>query len=497
LPATAPLGLPSSPPPPPPPHLPCGGRLWEQVLPVFQLLETDLLQKVQAVQTDSTTEESGVNTDPDWESHLAAMCEYSTSLTEQYVSLLKTQQEEEVAHKTDMQQLQKKKEDAIRQHQVRLTHTDQVTLLSQCGTHLKPWTCESKQATITVNRCGGEAERRRYGSHRGLAERGADFRTSKSSLQLHFLCPLYKLSCYTKAIARITIQKEQTWSMKSYGCSATDLVVYLSQLAKYLNTLRVEFPQQYPHEKQQWDKKESVVLRNQVELQSRFQEVLQQLQQGRQLESLPRINMPSLPQIPLQKHPPDHPQYLHRYHHHVQPPKRFPHNFQNPLSPQPQFQPQVRAPLRVTPPPSLSPSPPVQPTKPVVPSPPPTAATTTVPTVKPDKVLDKLGARFPQCNRAQLLSLLQQVKSSRGTLAGMSVEEVIEQVGFRLAQNEWPTPSSQRPAGGPRKMCLMCQNHVDPESRHPLSCSHTIHKDCIQTWLQSSKNNSCPFCPGK
>ena len=75
------------------------------------------------MQTDSMTEESGVNTDPNWESQLAAMSEYNTNLTEQYESLLRKQQEEEVVHKTDIQQLQKKKEDAIRQHQVRLIHT--------------------------------------------------------------------------------------------------------------------------------------------------------------------------------------------------------------------------------------------------------------------------------------------------------------------------------------------------------------------------------------
>lgn len=73
---------------------------------------------MQAVQTDSATEDCGVNTDADWESQVAAMLEYSSSLTEQYDALMKQQDEEGVAHEKHKQQVQKRKEEATRQHQV-------------------------------------------------------------------------------------------------------------------------------------------------------------------------------------------------------------------------------------------------------------------------------------------------------------------------------------------------------------------------------------------
>lgn len=71
---------------------------------------------------DSMTEESGVSTDPDWESQLVAMSEYSSSLAEKYNMLMRQQEEENVTQKKEKEQLQKKKEAAIHQHQVRLTN---------------------------------------------------------------------------------------------------------------------------------------------------------------------------------------------------------------------------------------------------------------------------------------------------------------------------------------------------------------------------------------
>ncbi|XP_014263605.1 RING finger protein 214 [Maylandia zebra] len=543
---------------------------------------TDLKHRAQAVQTDSMTAESSVSTEPDWESHVAAVFQYTSTLMEQYDKLLKKQDQEEVEHEKYKQQLQKRKEEATRQHQGLLDKLESLRVKLQLNnSKATRKNFLAKKAEMTTEKNRAEEEKNRLATELEEGEKKLTALTEEQSEeQRRWQEELEELRQEMERVRKEAqeaqlraLQDEIAAVEKQRDVAMARIEAWLKEVGQYLNALRVEFPQQYSHERQKWEKKEALVKRNQAELQSRFQEVLQQLHQGRELESLPRINVPSLPQVPMaelrfdqvmqslvqphimapplsnpahrplqqQRHPqyyqqqqqhhhphPHHPQYRAPYHH-PPPPQYFQPSPSLQDQPPPQFQPppqllpHIRGPVRVTPPPSLSPSPPFQATHPVAPSPPPHAVATTAassaPAGKLDKVLEKLGARFPQCNRAQLTSLLQQVKSSRGTLAGMSMEEVIEQVGFRLAQNERsalgpisrPTPPGpiQRPmnpiqraapsghAAGPRKLCLMCQNHVDPESRHPLSCSHTIHKDCIQVWLQSSKNNSCPFCPAK
>lgn len=533
--------------------------------------DQNLLPKVQAVQTDSTTQELGVNTEPDWENQVAAMLEYSSSLTEQHDNLMKKRGDQEGTHKKHKQQLQKKKEETTRQHQALLEKLESLRVKLQLNNSMATRkNFLKKKQEMTSEKSRAEDERNRLAKELDESESKLVALTEEQSEeQCRWQEELEELRQEMEQVRKEAqeaelqaLQDEITAVEKQRDVAMACIEAWLSQVRQYLNTLRVEFPQKYPAERREWEKKEDVVRRNQAELQSRFQEVLLLLQQGQELESLPRINVPTLPQIPTadlrfhqmmqsmirphfmppppppipvqrpfppQRHPhyhqpPHRPQYRNHYPHHQPPPDHYfpPPSHYHPQHPlKPSFHAPTRPVMRVTPPP-------VQPVHPVVPSPPPptavaTPAATSAPVGKLDKVLEKLRTRFPQCDRAQLTSLLQQVKSSRGTLAGMSMEEVIEQVGLRLAQKERsaPGPISRPTAPGPiqrptlplqragaaapsggqavvaRKLCLMCQNHVDPESRYPLSCSHTIHRDCIQVWLQSSKNNSCPFCPGK
>ncbi|KAG9329250.1 hypothetical protein JZ751_006389 [Albula glossodonta] len=261
-------------------------------------------------------------------------------------------------------------------------------------------------------------------------------------------------------------------------------------------------------------------------LQRQFDAQMQQLQRGQPFSSLPPVTLPTLPTVPtlelllgsmamppsgampIQIAPQQPPVSMampfiqHRPASATPPVRVTPQTVdriqQQTLSPAPLPNP---APV-----PKLNPAPPV----------PSHTPGPTQPAGKLDQLLDKLGARFPQCTRAQLISVLQQIKMARsGTMAGLSIEELTQQVTQRLAQMDRPSlgpigppsaargfpgsaaqvqrtpPPSQAPAvaqvfqtrppqsvgSSTLKMCLMCQNPVELGSQHDVSCSHVIHKE--------------------
>ncbi|GAB1294154.1 RING finger protein 214 [Apodemus speciosus] len=150
------------------------------------------------------------------------------------------------------------------------------------------------------------------------------------------------------------------------------------------------------------------------------------------------------------------------------------------------------------------------------------------PVDKLEKILEKLLTRFPQCNKAQMTNILQQIKTARTTMAGLTMEELIQLVAARLAEHE-RVASSTQPLGRIRalhpaplaqisppmflpsaqvsypgrsshapltcKLCLMCQKLVQPSELHPMACTHALHKECIKFWAQTNTNDTCPFCP--
>ncbi|KAM5132038.1 RING finger protein 214 [Mantella aurantiaca] len=142
------------------------------------------------------------------------------------------------------------------------------------------------------------------------------------------------------------------------------------------------------------------------------------------------------------------------------------------------------------------------------------------------KILEKLQARFPQYNKVQLTDILQQVKMKRGTLSGLTVEELCQLVATQLqgpllrepsnpalkvtqpighgrpqyqnTQHASPfLPSASGAYVGRPQLCLICQKNVQPHDLQPMSCNHVMHMKCIRFWAITNKNNSCPFCPNQ
>ncbi|XP_075695933.1 RING finger protein 214 [Rhinoderma darwinii] len=147
-------------------------------------------------------------------------------------------------------------------------------------------------------------------------------------------------------------------------------------------------------------------------------------------------------------------------------------------------------------------------------------------TDKLGKILEKLHTRFPKYNKGHLTDILQQIKIKRGTLTGLTVEELcqlvethIEQLQLKKSANpaanikqpighgrpQYPTaqrtttflPSAYGGYSGRPQVCFMCQKIVQPLDRQPMSCNHAIHRECATSWSLTNHDNVCLFCPSQ
>ncbi|XP_023824532.1 RING finger protein 214 isoform X3 [Salvelinus sp. IW2-2015] len=471
-------------------------------------------QEGQGVQTDAWTADKDVNTDLDWESLMRSVDEYSTHLAMQYEELMKHQEEDEADHGSQVDSLVQKKDEGVHQQQALMDKIESLHVklqLNCCKTTRKNFAVKKQE--LSVEKSKMEEERNRLSQElkettRKLAllieeqnqeklmwERElADLNTEMERLQKE--SEEATQTALRDEIAALEMQRDVTMS---------EVDDWLKEADQYINTLGLDpSQQQNMHHRLEWENNVAVVHSSLAGLQNQFKEHLHLLQKGQPMESLPGVTLPHLPQVPTvdlvmspMMYAPPLPPFQHFQ---MGPPKAMGMTF----PPQQHHHAAFTAPARVTPPPAPSSTPPASALAQHPAAPPVSQSTTTMayaqslPSNNPpaagklDNLLKRLGDRFPQCNRTQLMSVLQQIKNSRGTMAGMSIDDVTKQVAQRLAQNEKPPVAVSN-----RKLCLMCQKHLEADSQHPMSCAHTVHKDCISVWLQSSKYNACPFCPAK
>ncbi|XP_028839588.1 RING finger protein 214-like [Denticeps clupeoides] len=535
------------------------------------------------------TLEKEVNTDQDWESAVRSVVEHGVTLAKQYEEMKKREDEEKAEHERLISSLERRREEGKREHgsliekinslQVklelnssRMTRKNFLSKRQELSTEKGRLEQDCKRLTQELEATNKKLstltdDQEKLVWEREIAELQTEINQKRKQMEEATHLALQD------EIAAVEMQREVIVSQ---------VEDWIAEADRYLHALKQDPSQQYLLQRLKWEKNVAWARSVVGQIQNKFNENLQLLHQGQLLENLPKISTPALPHIPLLElsmsalH--SFPQTM-LYAHSEQSLPSVPITTSLPqpssvLVPAPWTVPPISPPLPSATVPNFLPAmgnshqPSTASQMPLtgtpvimgVPSramPPPQApaATTAQPSAhapllpanpapagKLDKFLDRLGVRFPQSTRQQIMTALQQIKTARGTMAGLSEEEISQQVAQRLAENEklvlgpigppagtrallnpvtlpQPPPAQfQRPICGPnrpgvgqvfhtrpprsaapasRKLCLMCQNHVDASSQYALSCSHTLHKECIRVWLQTSKNNSCPFCPSK
>ncbi|KAK3509229.1 hypothetical protein QTP70_025592 [Hemibagrus guttatus] len=526
--------------------------------------------KEQDVQTDDWTQEKCVNTNDSWKPLMRVLIEQSGRLAEECQSLQKQQTDDELEHKSQIQSLEKLRDEKKRQHQALLEKIESVQLkLNLNSNKTTRKTFNAKVEELTAERAQKLEAKRRLtqeleeldGRLRKLTEEQRNEKVIWEQEIASLQQEMEKLSRQVEESSQAALKDERAALESQRELAVSQVEDWIAEAERYQSMLKSDTSPQSIQLRIEWEKNVAMTRNRLEKLKLSYNENLKQLLQGKELDSLPKIPLPLLAHIPMIDllnftpviHPPvTQPQFHSARRHASTTP--FTHNpsvFTPPTLEQHTPVPRAALPtsVRSTPrtcsyPYAAVPAAPVSTTSSFAPGAGSVASvrnpvsqalpSNPQPAGKLDMLLEKLGTQFPQCTRTQLMGVLQQVKSERGTMAGMSVEDIKQQVEQKLAQSERPPPGPIAPPAGSRhshrapvqpaltahppvhvpsahvfqdlspqaapsvrKLCLMCQNHVEPRTQYNTNCPHTLHKECISVWLQSSKNNSCPFCPSK
>ncbi|XP_077633589.1 RING finger protein 214 isoform X1 [Crocuta crocuta] len=497
-----------------------------------------------AVQTDFKTADSEVNTDQDIEKNLDKMMTERTLLKERYQEVLDKQRQVENQLQVQLKQLQQRREEEMKNHQEILKAIQDVTIKRE--ETKKKIEKEKKEFLQKEQDLKAEIEK--------LCEKG---RREVWEMELD------RLKNQDGEINRnIMEETERAWKAEILSLeSRKELLVLKLEEAEKEAELHLTYLKSTPptletvRSKQEWETRLNGVRMMKKNVRDQFNSHIQLVRNGAKLSSLPQIPTPTLPPPPsetdfmlqvFQPNPslaPRMPFSIGQVTVPMVMPSADPRSLSFPI-----LNPALSQPSQPSPPlpgshgrnsPGLAslvgPHGPHMPPAASIPPPPGLGGVKASPeTPRPqpvdklEKILEKLLTRFPQCNKAQMTNILQQIKTARTTMAGLTMEELIQLVAARLAEHErvaastqplgriralfpapltqistpmflpsaqvsYPGRSSHAPAAC--KLCLMCQKLVQPSELHPMACSHVLHKECIKFWAQTNTNDTCPFCP--
>ncbi|XP_041090882.1 RING finger protein 214 isoform X2 [Polyodon spathula] len=498
------------------------------------------------VQTDFQTSETGVNTEQVTGKYMEEVMSESAVLRERYQEVLDKQTQAEKQQQLKTRVLQELREERLRVHKGTLEQVQE--LIAKREENRRKFEKENKEHSQKEQEMKNEIDRLEE-ELKGLLRKQEEEETRVASLIGE---QTVERECWERELADLRSQlmeqnpriEEETrralnTEVAVLECQRENMLAqteeWLTEAEQHLQNLRLG-PGSIDNlqQRHEWDTQIGRVRIERVNVQNQYNGHIQLVRNGAKLTSLPSIPAPSLPAVPMALPPPPvfrplvpmtMPGGMPRY---CMPPPAFRQSAPPVSMVKPFTAPQPPPPAAAMP--TVTSQTPAQPSGLPYHSPSNPQPASSKPAGKLEVLLEKLQSRFPQCTRPQLTSVLQQIKTSRGTMAGLSVEELTQQVAQTLADIQrqrqslgpvgppstgagpFPTsvpqayhpaprmpsvPARQPTAPQPvnRKLCLMCQNVVEPGNLHPMSCSHTVHRECIKVWVQSSKNSCCPFCP--